>query len=355
MAEKPMETLLVIEPSEGAPRNSEGSLIQLRDGTLYLAYSRFTGGTADNATAQIARRISTDGGRSWSDDALLIPTEGRENVMSVSLLRLRSGEILLFYAVKNGWHDCKLYVRRSGDEMETLGERICATPRQGYHVVNNDRVVQLSSGRLVVPAAYHTSTGDSGGEWTPRAVAMCFLSDDEGRTWRPGRSRLEAPPGSTHGLQEPGVVELLDGRLYMWTRTDLGFQYESFSEDSGDTWSPARPSPIASPLSPASIKRVPWGKELLLVWNDHSGRHPFPVGKRTPLCVALSSDEGRTWSPSRVVEGDPDGWYCYTSITFVDNSVILGYCAGDSQVGRLNRLKLTQIHKSWFDISMVTE
>lgn len=349
MSEQGIRTLLTIEPSAEAPRNSEGSLIRLADGTLYLAYSRFTGGTADNARAEIACRVSRDGGQTWSGDTVLVPNEGRQNVMSVSLLRLKSGGVLLFYLVKNGWDDCKLYTRRSDDEMASLGERICATPHEGYHVVNNDRVVQLCSGRLIVPAARHPSPGNGRGQWSRRGMALCFLSDNEGRHWRPSRSILEAPAESASGLQEPGVVELADGRLYMWMRTDLGWQYESFSEDGGDTWSRAQPSSIASPLSPASIKRVPWSGDLLLVWNDHSGRHSFLAGKRTPLCLALSADEGRTWGPSRVIESDPDGWYCYTSITFLDKAVILGYCAGDSQVGRLNRLKLTWVHADWFE------
>ena len=342
-----VKTLLLLEPSEEAPRNSEGSIIRLKDGRLFLAYSRFTGGSRDNSTAQIASRISEDNGQSWSDDALLIDTEGRENVMSVSLLRNDSGEILLFYAVKNGWDDCKLYLRRSKDEMQTLSNRVCATPHKGYHVVNNDRVVQLSSGRIIVPAAHHPCTEGTLENWSRRAIAMCFLSDDGGYSWRRSSGELMAPARSASGLQEAGVLVLADGPVYMWMRTDMGYQFESHSEDGADTWSEARPSRIASPLSPASIKRVPWGNDLLLVWNDHSGRHPFPPGKRTPLCTAVSPDEGHNWEPSRLLEGDPDGWYCYTSITFLNDNVILGYCAGDSKVGGLNRLKLTQVHRSW--------
>jgi len=345
MTEKLVKTLLVIEPSAEAPRNSEGAILRLNDGRLFLAYSRFTGGAADNSSADIASRISGDNGLSWSDDAVLVENEGRENVMSVSILRLESGDILLFYLVKNGWDDCKLYVRRSSDEMRTVGDRQCTMQHEGYHVVNNDRVVQLSSGRLVIPAAHHVYRGAAGG-LTP-GTAMCFLSDDQGHTWRKGRGELSAPARSRSGLQEPGVVELSGGRLYMWMRTDMGCQFESFSEDGGETWSEARPSPIASPLAPASMKRVPWGDELLLVWNDHSGTHPYPQGRRSPLCTAISRDEGGTWERSKILEPDPDGWYCYTSITFVGDAALLAYCAGDSQVGRLNRLKVMRIPKDW--------
>jgi len=341
------EPLLTLEPSKEAPRNSEGSLVELRDGRLYLAYSRFTSGGADNSKAQIAKRVSADGGKTWTDDEILVDTEGRENVMSVSLLRIDTGEVLLFYAVKNSWGDCKLYLRRSADEMRTLSDRVCATPSDGYHVVNNDRVVQLSTGRLIVPAALHPCADGTQQTWSARGISRCFLSDDRGRTWRKSRSELQMPGESGTGLQEPGGVELLDGRVYLWSRTDKGCQYESFSTDGGETWAEARPSPLASPVSPASIKRVPWLDDLLVVWNDHSGKHPFPPGRRTPLCLATSGDDARTWIGSKVLEGNPDGWYCYTCMTFVGDSVILGYCAGDKQVGGLNRLKVTRVPKEW--------
>ena len=89
-----------------------------------------------------------------------------------------------------------------------------------------------------------------------------------------------------------------------------------------------------------------WNGNLLCVWNDHSGQHPFPAGKRTPLCMAISRDEGETWESSRVIEDAPDGWYCYTSITFQQERMLLSYCAGDSHVGGLNRLKVLAIEKA---------
>ena len=58
MADEPVRTLLVIEPSKESPRNSEGDVVELKDGRLLLAYSRFTGGGSDNATAHISRRIA---------------------------------------------------------------------------------------------------------------------------------------------------------------------------------------------------------------------------------------------------------------------------------------------------------
>jgi hypothetical protein len=64
------------------------------------------------------------------------------------------------------------------------------------------------------------------------------------------------------------------------------------------------------------------------------------------LCFAISKDDGQTWSKSRIIEADPNGWYCYTSMSFVDDRVLLAYCAGDKKVGGLNRLKLSVLSRA---------
>ena len=48
-----------------------------------------------------------------------------------------------------------------------------------------------------------------------------------------------------------------------------------------------------------------------------------------------------------VPEGEPNGWYCYTSMSFVKGRVILSYCAGDKKVGGLSRLKVLAILQDW--------
>jgi hypothetical protein len=178
---------------------------------------------------------------------------------------------------------------------------------------------------------------------------MCYLSDDAGKSWRRSTSTLEGrgADGRRVTVQEPGVVELGDGRLMMFCRTDAGSQFVSYSTDGGDSWSELAPSKLASPVSPATIERMPWSGELVCVWNDHSGVHPYTPGRRTPHCVAISRDEGKTWSRSRVIEPDADGWYCYTAMAFVKDRMLLAYSAGDDRVGPLNRLKVVSLDKDW--------
>lgn len=324
---------LVLAPSPGNPRNSEGDFIRLQDGRLLFIYTHFTGGAGDEAAAHLASRSSSNGGKTWTDkDEVVVKQEGKQNVMSVSLLRLRDGRIGLFYLVKNSNADCRAYLRASQDEAKTWSEPALCMPDAGYFVVNNGRVVELKSGRLIIPAARHDWANDKPA--SHRGVAVCFYSDDAGKTWQRSKSELEAPPASRSGLQEPVVVELTDGRLMMLCRTDQGSQFRSYSEDGGVTWSEAQPTDIKSPLSPASIKRMPKTGDLLMVWNDHIDVAPALRGKRTPLTVAISRDEGKTWEKRKTLYDDPAGWYCYTAIAFTDDDrVLLGHCAGQQAKG----------------------
>lgn len=341
-----VETVPLLPPSADNPRNSEGDFLALKDGRLLFVYTKFRGAKdGDEAPAELAARFSADQGRSWtSTDLVVVPNQGGLNVMSVSLLRMPGGEAGLFYLKKNSMQDCRLWLRRSMDEAGTWGEPELCIPDEGYYVVNNDRVRRLGSGRLVIPAARHAAPGQ---KWVNRSVALCYLSDDAGKTWRRSTSVLEAPPQSRSGLQEPLVQELKDGRLLMLSRTDLGCQYRSTSSDGGDTWTPVEPTSLRSPLSPASTARIPSTGDLLLVWNDHAKIEPSLKGKRTPLCAAVSKDEGATWGPSKTLADDPDGWYCYTAIEFVGDRVLLAHCAGDSKVGRLNRTSFTSFDVAW--------
>ena len=213
-------------------------------------------------------------------------------------------------------------------------------------MLNNDRVIQTSKGRIIVPLAFHRSRGTdphTSKSWDARAIATWLYSDDEGATWQESASWWAMPVRSGSGLQEPGVVELADGSLFSWCRTDQGGQYGFLSTDAGKTWSPPVPTEMKSPNGPASIKRLPGSSDLLALYNDHSGQFPFPPKKRNPFVAAISSDGGKTWPQRKLIESDPDGLYHYTAIHFVGDAVLLGYCAGDSKVGALNRLRIRRL------------
>lgn len=341
-SENGKKIVLRLEPSKDNPRNSEGDFIQLKDGRILFVYTHYTGGTADDASAYLAGRYSSDMGKTWSkNDVTILPNEGDKNIMSVSLIRLKDDRIALFYLRKNNDSDCIPYMRTSDDEAESWSEPIRCIPDSGYFVVNNDRVVRLKSGRIIFPTSRHKTPTT---ETTNIGKICCYYSDDEGKTWTRGNEAANPDQATT---QEPGVVELKDGKLLLFCRTESGVQYIAHSSDQGVNWSSLKPSNIKSPLSPASIERIPETGDLILVWNNNYKKGK-DGGNRTPFNLAISKDEGETWEKIKPIASNPNGWYCYTAIEFVGDHVLLGHCAGDrtKNIG-LATTNITRLSLDW--------
>lgn len=354
-----------LNPSPRNARNSEGSFVTLASGRILFAYTRYRGGGNDHDKAVIAARFSDDGGRTWSKrDRILISGEGKANDMSVSFLRLRDDRIALFNLRKDGLFDCRPMVRFSDDEGKTFTRGNPITPVPGYYILNNDRVVQLKSGRLIAPLAMHhartCSVVDDGKPATRAGFArpglVLFLcSDDGGATWFEADTRLHHCDAHGRGLQEPGFVELKRGKLWAYCRhgsfarhEKSNRQWESFSRDDGMHWSDVEPSRFRSPCSPMSVKRIAATGDLLAVWNDHSPGHYRKAhrhsAQRTPLACAISKDEGKTWRHHQLLETSLKHGFCYVAIHPIDDAVLLGYCAGGADTGGcLNRLRIRRI------------
>lgn len=339
---------LTLSPGPENPRNSEGDFIALKDGRILFIYTHFTNGAGDHASAHLASRVSLDGCQTWSEkDHVEIPNEGGFNIMSVSLLRLQDGRIALFYLRKNSLKDCRPVMRISEDEAQSWSEphQIIPDAEVGYYVLNNDRAVQLKNGRLILPLAQHD--GPDWKQWTAAAKAVCYFSDDRGGSWMRSQ-QVPAAKEKPVVIQEPGLVELKDQRLMMFSRTNAGSQFVSYSSDSGKSWTAWTPSQMVSPLSPATIERIPSTGDLLLVWNNHRNIAPGLKGKRTPFTAAISTDDGKTWTRYQNLEDNPNGWYCYTAMAFHEGHVLLGHCAGDRRENNgLAESQIVRFPVSW--------
>jgi sialidase-1 len=326
-------------PAADNPRNTEGDIAVLGDGRLLAIWSGFRGGSRDDSTATIVAARSADGGRTWERPWTLQENTGDQNVMSASLLRSKtSRDLLFFYGEKNSTKDLHFWVRRSRDDGATWGEAAIVNPEPGYYVMNNARVIQLSSGRLLAPMA-----------WSPEVFApgtafktTVYFSDDDGRTWRRSSPDLEAPK---RGAMEPGLVELSDGRLLQIIRTQTGKIWHSYSSDRGETWSEAKPWTMTSPESPATITRLADGR-LALFWNPVFVEGAGHGGARTPLVAAVSSDDGRTWSEPRRLEHEEGASFAYLSATQQGDRLLLTYWVGrGAQYG----LRFRSLPLSFFD------
>jgi len=316
-----------IAPSPDNLRNSEGDTIRLAGGRLLVAWSRFDG-SADDARADIYAIETNDDGRTWSEARRLVARdEARQNVMSVSLVRNTAGHVLLFYLRKNGPDDCQIYVRESTDELASLGAQRRVSTRDGYHVMNNARVLRLANGRLLAPAAYTRDWAIS-----RKQTAICYSSNDGGRSWVLSDGEVVLP-SSQVGCQEPGLVEIESG-LLMCIRTDLGYVYAARSADAGNTWDqPTAVAELASPMSPCTMCRLDDG-DLLAVYNHRPDARTAAWSDRTPLSAALSSDDGATWRHLTPIEIDARYCYAYTSLRVYGADLVMTYYVWSRDAGQ---------------------
>ena len=337
-----MYTQIVCPATERFPRNSEGDIAPLPDGRLLLAYTRFEGGASDFDRASICGRYSGDEGRTWSEDAVLHPNDAQINCMSASLVQLPEGDLLLFFLRKKSSSDLQVMVKRSSDMGQTWSDPLQITDGHGYYVMNNARVVRLSTGRLLAPVA---RCDDIAGppDGSGHEVASCYLSDDDGQTWQAPQNWVDLPK---RGAMEPGVVELREGSVLMILRTQLGRIHQARSSDGGLTWSLPQVTALVSPEAPATVARIPANGDLLLVWNDNYDRGLDHGGIRCPLRSAISADDGQKWHRYRTLERNPDKAYAYTSITFVGEEVLLTYYEQERR-GRWS-LRFRAVPLAWF-------
>lgn len=336
------DLVLRLSPKLNNPRNSEGSFVTLKTGRIVFIYSHFTGNSSDdNARAFLASRYSDDDGKTWSKaDEKVVEREGVMNVMSVSLLRLQNGNIALFYLRNNSEGDCIPVMRISKDETKTWGAPVdCVTDIKGYYVLNNDRVVQLSNGRIIMSLARHTTIDKP--KFKDSANLFAYYSDDNGTHWK---SSKEVPGFDSVITQEPGLVELNDDSLAMYIRTNNGYQFVSYSFDKGVNWSSIIPWTLHSPLSPAKVEIIPGTKKLLAVWNNRYAYKEGYAPNRFPLTIGTSADNGKTWHNIINIETDSTS-FCYTAIHFLKNHVLLSYCSSGLEQTDIVRIPLKGILK----------
>ena len=317
----------VCPPTLESPRHSEGDLVELKNGSLLLAWSEFAQGKAqDWAPARISAKVSTDRGKTWGPTRVLAERDLRfkHPTPNVSLIRAGNGDLLMTYTETlpdKAKGSCgHVVLRRSGDDGETWSGPERISPDTG-----NAHMAKLfcrtGTGRILLCSREYQKVdrADFGGvvRW-PYAL----YSDDDGRTWEAGAHVPD--PGLSERLtllqnvNEPSITELADGRLLMTMRSFAGGQFFSYSDDAGENWTKPELSPLRGCCSPATICRIPGTEDVLAVWN-------YGFGARTPLHSAVSSDAGRTWRHLKLVETSKYYGYNYVSMTFIDNRVYLTY------------------------------
>jgi len=204
------------------------------------------------------------------------------------------------------WGNLATILRTSTDSGRTWSKARLIMPEHGVHHMPVESVIRTRSGAIIL--ACDAVPGGHGG-------TAILISRDNGQTWRdPGEGKPQPTfeDGATGvwiaGIHA-GVVELGDGRLMAFGRGNSinGHMPKSISADEGESWT-YRASPFAPigggqrlvvlRLAEGPIFFASFARQIAI--KDASGNERQGSG----LYTALSFDNGENWSICRLVTDD---------------------------------------------------
>ena len=239
------------------------------------------------------------------------------------LFRVDEKKIIIFYKVGNEISKWRTMYRVSEDNGETFGEEKELVPGdQGGRGPVRNKPIRLKSGRILAPGS------------TEQGIWKAFVdrSDDDGKTWNKSQeveiSQLEYKSGERTVGKDDSSIPVSEQSFYgrgviqptLWESIpDQVHIYRSDSKDGGDTWTEAYATELPNNNSGIDMIRSEDGK-LFLVYN------PVGVnwGDRTPISLAVSKDDGKTWEKIRDLSTG-EGEFAYPAIIQDEDFLYITY------------------------------
>jgi predicted neuraminidase len=281
------------------PYKHPACMTELRNGDFYLVYYGGAGEYAVDTGVFGSRQ--KQGARDWSPPRRIAHDPFR-SLGNAVVWEAPDGLVWLFYVVRYGdtWSTSRVQVKVSTDLADTWSDASMLVLDEGTLVRN--RPIVLAGGDYLLPL-YH-ETGHDTESTGPDSYSFFLKYVAKDKTWAQTK-----PIRSAKGNIQPAVAQLSDRDLVAYCRRGgdyrpetIGYIVRSESHDGGWTWSEGVDSAFPNPNAAVDLLKLRSGR-LMLVYN-HS------MNRRTPLTLALSADQDRTWPIRRnFMEGDNDFGY----------------------------------------------
>ncbi|WP_435006160.1 sialidase family protein [Tundrisphaera lichenicola] len=281
------------------PYKHPACMTELDNGDLYLVYY---GGQREYATdTAVYGSRCKKGENQWSTPET-IAHDPLRSVGNAVVWQAPDRLVWLFYVVRDGstWSTSRIQFKVSGDGGRSWSDASVLSLGAGTMVRN--RPIVLLDGDYLLPA--YRETGSNTERVGPESTSFFFRFKKKESAW------VESGPiRSSTGNIQPAVVEIGEGHLIAYCRRgggygadEEGFLIRAESKDGGRTWSEGRDSQFPNPNAAVDFLKLESGR-LLLIYNDSMNR-------RTPLTIALSPDDDRSWTVRRnIMEGPGDFAY----------------------------------------------
>jgi len=274
------------------------TLLRLDDGS-FLA-SCFYGTKEGNPNVGICGAKRSADGR-WSKPkrwAKVVKTAHWNPV----LFQRPDSKIELFFKIGvdcSAWKTWRILSSDGGKRWGKPRELVPGDETGGRGPVKNKAIV-LSDGSILAPASRELE-----GKWR----VFCDRSEDGGETWTASAEpKIARSVIVKQGVIQPTLWESEPGKVHMLMRSSCGFVCRSDSSDYGKTWSEVKATTLPNNNSGIDLAKGPDGS-LLLCYNK-VGKN---WGPRSPLNLAASTDDGKTWEDLLELETEP-GEYSYPAV-----------------------------------------
>jgi predicted neuraminidase len=294
------EELIYTEPPH--PQCHASTIAETKDGLV----AAWFGGTREGAS-DVGIWFSRHSKEGWSKPVEVANGKDEEEkqlpcwnpvLFDMPATSNRKAELLLFYKVgpsPSTWWGMLLRSSDNGQawsEPEKLPDGILGPIK--------DKPVLLKDGTLLCPS----STEHAG--WQVHIES----TKDGGRTWTKTEPLCD---GKTQHAIQPTVLQTKAGLQILCRTRKPGQILQATSADLGATWSKLEPIELVNPNSGIDGVTLSDGRHLLVYNHTQKGR--------SPLNVAVSTDDGKTWQAAAVLENTP-GEYSYPAIIQAANGEV---------------------------------